>query len=54
MHTLLFAVDPDQVLARGYTITTKAGQTITQSLGLKKGDQIETIFHDGNIKSIVE
>ena len=54
MHTLLSAVDPDQVLARGFTITTRAGQTITQSIELEKGDQIETIFHDGNIKSIVE
>ena len=54
MHSLLSAVDPDQVLARGYTITTRAGNTITQSGELEKGNEIETIFHDGKIKSIVE
>lgn len=53
MDTLLTAVDPDKVLARGYTITTKDGMSLTTSKELQTGMDIQTIFHDGTIKSKV-
>ena len=53
-YTLLTAVDPDKVLARGYTITTQSGKSVTSSLSLDHGMQIETIFHDGHVKSKIE
>src|SRR5687768_4424191 len=44
MHSLLTAIDPDKVLARGYTITTQEGKTITSSQGLHRGSSIQTVF----------
>lgn len=54
MQTLLTALDPDQVLARGYTITSHEGKTITQAERLEQGMIIQTTFLDGTIKSKVE
>lgn len=54
METLLRAIDPDQVLSRGYTITSVEGQTITQADALKSGMTIQTTFIDGTVKSKVE
>ncbi|HZV71452.1 MAG TPA: exodeoxyribonuclease VII large subunit [Saprospiraceae bacterium] len=54
ISALLIAIDPDRVLSRGYTITTSAGKSVTTSASLQRGETIETIFHDGRIKSIVE
>ncbi len=54
IHSLITAIDPDRVLARGYTITTKEGKSVTRSAELQTGMSIQTIFHDGMIKSIVE
>ena len=54
IHSLLSAIDPDKVLARGYTITTKQGKTVIKSSELETGVSIQTIFHDGIIKSTVE
>jgi len=54
IHSLLTAIDPDQVLARGYTITTREGKSVTRSAELQTGMSIQTIFHDGMTKSIVE
>jgi len=54
IHSLLSAIDPDKVLARGYTITTMQGKTVVKSSELETGVSIQTIFHDGIIKSIVE
>lgn len=54
MHSLLSAVDPDQVLARGFTITTLSGHAVTSAVDITDGMHIETIFHDGTIKSKVE
>ena len=54
MDSLLTAIDPDKVLARGYTITTKDGRSLTTSKQLQPGMDIQTIFHDGMIKSKVE
>ena len=54
MQTLLTAIDPDHVLARGYTITSREGKTITQAEQLEQGMIIQTTFLDGTIKSKVE
>jgi len=54
LDVLLQAIHPDHVLARGYTITSHNGQTITKSSTLKSGMNIQTTFQDGSIKSIVE
>ena len=54
MESLLKAIDPDQVLSRGYTITSVAGQTITHANTLASGMTIQTTFIDGTIKSKVE
>jgi exodeoxyribonuclease VII large subunit len=54
MDALLTAVNPDKVLARGYTITTQNGKSLTSALPLEQGMQIETIFHDGAVKSKIE
>ena len=53
-ETMLKALDPDQVLARGYTITSYDGKTVTKAESLKSGMNIQTIFIDGTIKSTVE
>ena len=42
METLLKAIDPDQVLSRGYTITSVEGQTITHADALVSGMTIQT------------
>ncbi len=54
MEALLNAIDPDQVLSRGYTITSVAGQTITHANTLASGMTIQTTFIDGTVKSKVE
>ena len=54
MEALLKAIDPDQVLSRGYTITSVEGQTITHAHELASGMIIQTTFIDGTVKSKVE
>jgi exodeoxyribonuclease VII large subunit len=54
LETLLQAMHPDKVLARGYTITSISGKTITSASTLEKGMTIQTTFQDGSVKSIVE
>jgi exodeoxyribonuclease VII large subunit len=54
LETLLQAMHPDKVLARGYTITSLSGKTITSASTLEKGMTIQTTFQDGSVKSIVE
>ncbi len=54
LDLLLQAINPDHVLARGYTITSHQGTTITKSSTVKSGMNIQTTFQDGSIKSIVE
>ena len=53
LESMLKAMDPDQVLKRGYTITSHKGQTITSSTVLEEGMEIQTTFQDGSVKSIV-
>lgn len=54
MHSLLLAIDPDKVLARGYTITTREGRSVSTSKELKEGMSIQSIFYDGIVNSKVE
>lgn len=54
IESLLTAIDPDQVLARGYTITSVAGQTITSAHALQAGMDIQTTFIDGTVKSKIQ
>jgi exodeoxyribonuclease VII large subunit len=54
LHALLTAMDPDHVLARGYSITSYQGKAVTRADALKKDMIIQTTFHKGSIKSKVE
>jgi exodeoxyribonuclease VII large subunit len=54
LETLLQAIHPDKVLARGYTITSLSGKNITSASALEKGMSIQTTFQDGSVKSIIE
>jgi len=47
-------LDPTAVLARGYSLTMKEGQLIRSAKDVKKGDQIQTKFGDGEVDSRVE
>ena len=47
-------LSPQNTLRRGYSLTLKNGKAVTNSADLQKGEQITTIFADGEVKSIVE
>ena len=48
------ALDPKRLLARGWSITrTQKGEIISSTNNLFKGDEIETIFEDGTVKSTI-
>jgi len=46
-------LDPENVLKRGYTITSIKGKIIKNGKSLKKGDVIDTKFSDGTVSSRV-
>jgi exodeoxyribonuclease VII large subunit len=46
-------VDPKTILERGFSITLKEGKAVKNSEDLKEGQQLETLFAKGKIKSIV-
>lgn len=48
------SLDPKILLKRGYSITLKAGKVVHDKEMLTPGDEIETIFEKGTIKSIVK
>ncbi|MFA6475548.1 MAG: exodeoxyribonuclease VII large subunit [Patescibacteria group bacterium] len=50
---LLHSYNPKQILKRGYSITQFKNKVITKRAQVTLGDQIETIFQDGIIKSKV-
>jgi len=52
--TVLTAVEPSNVLARGFSITRKNGKVISNISDLKSGDQLNTEFHIGEIKSTID
>lgn len=48
------ALDPKLLLSRGYSITIHNGKAVHDKDTLKPGDEIETIFEKGTVKSIVK
>jgi len=56
LQTHLLAIGPEQVLGRGYTITTrkKDGKVVRSAQHLKIGEHIVTRFADGQVESVVE
>ncbi|HEY1490871.1 MAG TPA: exodeoxyribonuclease VII large subunit, partial [Verrucomicrobiae bacterium] len=50
------ALGPEQVLARGYSITTDAatGTILRSSAGVKAGQKVKTRLTDGEFSSRVE
>jgi exodeoxyribonuclease VII large subunit len=49
----LLTLDPQATLQRGYAIVHRNGSIVTSALGLAGGEEIETTFHDGRIRSVV-
>lgn len=47
------ALDPQNILKRGYSITLHQGKAVRDASALKTGDEIETKVYKGSIKSIV-
>lgn len=54
LETRLTYLNPQSVLKRGYTISTKDGKIIRSAAGLSPGDTLSTIFADGETESKVE
>lgn len=46
-------LSPLKVLARGYSVTTKAGVALLDASSAKPGDEIQTRLHKGEITSVV-
>jgi exodeoxyribonuclease VII large subunit len=51
--SLLKILDPENVLKRGYTITSRNGKIIKKCTEVKKEDLIDTRFSDGSVSSKV-
>ena len=47
-------LDPQNVLKRGYSITTKNGKAVTSATDLKEGDEVTTRLAAGNFSSTVK
>lgn len=47
-------LSPQNIINRGYSLTTINGHVVTSTTSLKAGDRIETSLKDGKITSIVE
>lgn len=46
-------ISPENLLQKGYTFTTKNGKIVKSADSLKSGDQLSTVFHDGEVSSTV-
>ena len=53
LNTNLVILSPENVLKRGYTITSLNGRIVKNAITLKEGDIIDTEFSDGSVKSKV-
>ena len=53
MHDAIRLMDPNKVMARGFSITRKAGAPITDPSVLRVGDTIETTFAQGRARSTI-
>ena len=49
----LIGLDPNRLLKRGYSITLKNGRTVRDVSQLKEGDELETRFEHGTVRSVV-
>ena len=49
----LIGLDPNWLLKRGYSITLKNGRTVRDVSQLKEGDELETRFENGTVRSVV-
>lgn len=54
VESLLFAIHPDHVLRRGYSLTLKNGKVITSAAEVEAGDVLETRLKHGSVQSVVE
>jgi exodeoxyribonuclease VII large subunit len=50
----LIALNPLNVLLRGYTLTFKGEEQIKEVSGLRVGDEITTRFAEGKVKSVIK
>ncbi|MGN0453250.1 MAG: exodeoxyribonuclease VII large subunit [Ruminococcus sp.] len=50
----LFAINPSEVLRRGYSVTSKGGKTIYSVKELKEGDSVKLTFSDGSLNARIE
>jgi exodeoxyribonuclease VII large subunit len=53
MREAIQLLDPDKVLARGFSITRHQGTALTDPAGLRPGDIIETTFATGRTRSTI-
>ena len=53
IETLCAALQPENVLRRGYSLTLKNGKTLTSANEVQAGDMIETRLREGVVKSKV-
>ncbi len=49
----LIGLDPNRLLKRGYSITLNNGRTVRDVSQLKEGDELETRFENGTVRSVV-
>lgn len=50
----LFAINPTDVLSRGYSVTTKNGKTVYSVKELSSGDSIKITLSDGSLSATVD
>ena len=53
MREAVRLLDPDRIMARGFSITRKDGQALTDAALLHEGDELVTTFARGRVRSIV-
>jgi exodeoxyribonuclease VII large subunit len=53
LHKTLIILNPENILERGYTITSKNGKIMKKSDQVFKDDIIDTFFSDGSVSSTV-
>ena len=54
LEKLCQTLSPEEILKRGYSITTKGGKVIKNAKDLKKGEVVKTILKKGDFRSKVE
>lgn len=54
LEKLAGALSPMATLRRGYTVTRRAGMTVTSAAALADGDLVETLFADGTTTSKIK